>query len=69
MELPCEVCHGSGQRCYFKGESRFLLSWQDCSACGGTGYVNDLAERVRKATGEATRADVTSADDRRLPPS
>jgi DnaJ-class molecular chaperone len=37
MSEPCEVCHGTGQHCYFKGESRFVLTWFECPACGGTG--------------------------------
>ena len=42
MGTPCVMCGGTGQRAYFKGQSRFLLSWEDCPACGGTG---DTAER------------------------
>ena len=38
MQKKCELCAGSGQRCHFGGESRFLLTWEDCPACCGTGY-------------------------------
>jgi DnaJ-class molecular chaperone len=41
MTKQCELCHGTGQRCYFGGESRFVLTWQDCPACFGTGEVPD----------------------------
>ncbi len=39
MKKPCEVCEGSGQVSYFKGASRFLLSWEDCPGCFGAGFV------------------------------
>ncbi len=38
MKKVCEICGGSGQISYFKGASRFLLSWEDCPECGGLGY-------------------------------
>jgi DnaJ-class molecular chaperone len=44
MTKQCELCHGTGQRCYFGGESRFVLTWQDCPACFGTGEVPDEPE-------------------------
>jgi DnaJ-class molecular chaperone len=44
MTKPCELCHGTGQRCYFGGESRFVLTWQDCPECFGTGEVPDQPE-------------------------
>jgi len=37
MNRPCDMCGGSGQLAYFKGESRFLLSQVDCPNCCGTG--------------------------------
>jgi hypothetical protein len=39
MKKVCESCGGSGQSSYFKGQSRFLLSHDDCPNCCGTGYV------------------------------
>jgi len=33
----CDICGGSGQLSFFKGESRFLLSTEECSECAGTG--------------------------------
>ena len=38
MKKPCEICGGSGQISYFKGVSRFLLSWEECPGCDGLGY-------------------------------
>jgi len=35
----CQFCHGAGQTSSFMGVSRFLLSWEDCPQCGGTGRV------------------------------
>ncbi|MDR3631929.1 MAG: hypothetical protein P4L42_16530 [Desulfocapsaceae bacterium] len=36
----CEVCEGSGQVCEFRGVSRFVLTWDDCPACGGLGFIS-----------------------------
>ncbi|MCP3888009.1 MAG: hypothetical protein GY702_03930 [Desulfobulbaceae bacterium] len=35
--IPCRGCGGSGQTSYFGGESRFMLTWEDCPDCCGTG--------------------------------
>ena len=40
MNKRCEVCAGTGQLCHFKGMSRFLLSYEDCPACCGTGCID-----------------------------
>jgi len=34
----CNICGGSGQVCYFQGVSRFLFTWEECSACCGVGH-------------------------------
>ncbi len=34
---PCPACGGSGQTSFFQGESRFLLTWEECAECCGTG--------------------------------
>jgi hypothetical protein len=39
MRKRCPECHGSGQRQYFKGESRFVLSSDECPACCGLGFI------------------------------
>ncbi len=39
MKKTCEECHGTGENCYFKGESRFLLSREECPACCGLGFI------------------------------
>ena len=39
MKKICEVCEGSGQISYFKGVSRFVVSWDECPECGGLGFV------------------------------
>ncbi|MCI5142959.1 MAG: hypothetical protein D3909_14765 [Candidatus Electrothrix sp. ATG1] len=38
---PCPSCGGTGQINFFKGESRFLLSVEECPACCGFGYVQE----------------------------
>lgn len=37
----CPVCGGSGQIGFFQGESRFLLSMEECPECNGTGIMDD----------------------------
>jgi len=41
MKKTCATCGGTGQIGYFQGVSRFLLSWEECPRCGGTGYCPD----------------------------
>lgn len=41
MRSVCNECHGTGQRRYFKGESRFVLSQDECPACAGLGFVEE----------------------------
>lgn len=41
---PCPACGGSGQLNFFKGESRFLLSVEECPACCGFGYMQDSVQ-------------------------
>ena len=33
----CEFCHGTGETGSFKGVSRFVLTWEECPVCCGTG--------------------------------
>jgi DnaJ-class molecular chaperone len=35
----CNTCGGSGEIGYFKGESRFFITREECPACVGLGYV------------------------------
>lgn len=35
----CPTCGGSGEIGFFQGESRFLLTREECPACFGLGYV------------------------------
>lgn len=39
VKKNCEFCGGSGQISYFKGVSRFLVSWEECPECAGLGYI------------------------------
>jgi DnaJ-class molecular chaperone len=36
---PCPTCGGTGQISFFQGESRFLLTDEECPACCGLGYI------------------------------
>jgi hypothetical protein len=48
MKKICSECHGSGERSYFKGESRFVLSQVECPACCGLGFIEDEEESDRQ---------------------
>lgn len=37
----CPACGGSGQLSLFRGESRFVLSVEECPHCCGTGRMQD----------------------------
>ena len=39
MKRVCPECHGNGQTQYFKGESRFILSSDECTVCCGLGFI------------------------------
>ncbi len=38
---PCPGCGGSGETAFFGGESRFMLTREDCPDCCGTGVQLD----------------------------
>lgn len=38
---PCPGCGGSGETAFFGGESRFMLTREDCPDCCGTGILLD----------------------------
>ncbi len=48
MNKPCEVCGGSGQITFFQGASRFLMSWEECPACGGLGSIPEQNEEKKR---------------------
>lgn len=48
----CQTCGGSGEISFFQGESRFLLTREECPACFGLGYV--LQDEDDAAAGSAT---------------
>jgi DnaJ-class molecular chaperone len=53
VKKTCGECHGTGERCYFKGESRFVLSHDECPACCGLGFVElDESEQPNTASEE-----------------
>jgi len=41
---PCPGCGGSGQSSFFAGASRFILTYEDCPDCCGTGVILDQVE-------------------------
>jgi DnaJ-class molecular chaperone len=40
----CDGCGGSGQIAFFRGVSRFVMDWDDCPDCLGTGYMLSPAD-------------------------
>lgn len=40
----CDGCGGSGQISFFRGVSRFVMDWDDCPDCLGTGYIEVAGE-------------------------
>ena len=44
IKQPCEFCNGTGQMSYFQGESRFLLTHDECHDCNGTGLKQQEVE-------------------------
>lgn len=41
METSCSTCNGTGQISFFQGESRFLLTHEECPGCFGTGLAQE----------------------------
>ena len=48
----CTVCGGTGQVSFFKGESRFLLTHEECEHCAGTGYDLDSSSGNKDGAGK-----------------
>ena len=66
MKKTCEICDGSGQISFFKGVSRFLLSWEDCPECGGMGFVYDSLEEAEGQEGvKGENSQVDEREDRK----
>ncbi|BCO09052.1 hypothetical protein GF1_14280 [Desulfolithobacter dissulfuricans] len=55
IRSSCPACGGTGQVSFFQGESRFLLTTEECSLCLGLGYV--LEKNQEQAGGTEKRAD------------
>jgi DnaJ-class molecular chaperone len=50
MKKTCEICGGSGQVGHFGGVSRFIITWDECPQCLGTGiYTGDTREKAAPA--------------------
>jgi len=56
MKKVCATCGGTGQIRYFQGESRFLLTWEECPHCSGTGMSETPVAGQEKKTRSGTGA-------------
>lgn len=45
MKNPCDICGGSGQLGVFRGLSRFVITWEECPECFGTGLKMDNSDQ------------------------
>jgi DnaJ-class molecular chaperone len=45
----CDACGGAGQLGSFLGVSRFLLTWDECPFCAGTGIEIGNGQQESKA--------------------
>lgn len=50
---PCPACGGTGQLNQFKGESRFLLTAEECPMCCGFGYVQEEGDEPEEKGGKS----------------
>lgn len=63
MESPknekkiCSTCGGTGQIAFFQGESRFLLSQEECPSCFGIGHEIDPENSAEQATDNENQTD------------
>jgi len=57
QEETCPACGGSGEIGFFLGESRFLLTREECPLCCGTGRAPEEEEAGAgtQANGQARR--------------
>lgn len=52
MEKKCASCGGTGQLGHFQGISRFIITWEECSDCLGSGIaaVTEQEKKEKNAT-------------------
>lgn len=58
MDQPrrvCNTCGGSGEIGFFQGESRFVITREECPACCGFGYILDDLPPEADQPGQAKR--------------
>lgn len=52
QQPPCTLCNGTGEIASFKGVSRFVVSRDECPACGGTGLDLFILKTVQDSNRE-----------------
>jgi len=63
MKKTCSTCGGTGQIGYFQGVSRFLLSWEECPQCAGTGYCESKVQPGSELQGDIPEKKKGSGED------
>lgn len=53
----CNTCGGSGEIGYFRGESRFVITREECPACCGFGYTLEDEDHASGGTEDDTDND------------
>tara|TARA_Y100001933_G_C18817733_1_gene487820 strand:+ start:295 stop:561 length:267 start_codon:yes stop_codon:yes gene_type:complete len=67
MEKICDICGGSGQLGQFRGLSRFVLTYEECPECYGTGIRQGTEEK--EAPGADTSPVLSNDDENNVTPS
>jgi peptidylprolyl isomerase len=62
QHIPCPACGGSGQLSSFKGESRFLLTVEECPLCCGTGLAWPRRRKSRTKRGMIRKMNFDSGE-------
>ena len=60
MKNSCKTCGGTGQLGYFQGVSRFIITWEECADCLGSGI--DAVTGPEREENPAARTMPTSDD-------
>lgn len=57
IRKTCGTCGGSGQISFFRGVSRFVMDWDECPECNGTGHVTPTSPGPDEKNGNLSEPD------------